>query len=103
MRADPLAFVGLHSSVEAQRALSAADVGARVPSWNHEAGFGTFLLHAPTMLGPSAIALAIQMGLSPEACRAVLHAFAGCEGEASSQGGFCRWVEGTGPRLRPCP
>ena len=42
-------------------ALSAAYVSARVPSWNHEAGFGTFLLHATTMLGPSAIRLSIQM------------------------------------------
>ena len=43
-------------------AVSAAYVGTRAPSWNHEPGKGTDLVNAPTMLGPSAIALRVQMG-----------------------------------------
>ena len=79
-------------------ALSAAYLSARVPSWNHEAGFGTFLLHATTMLGPSAIRLSIQMGRDERLGGRGGRAKACCD-RGSGEDGFCRWVEGTGPRL----
>ena len=64
---------------------------------------GAFLLHDITMLGPSAIPLADPYRPGCEVIGPALAAFACFEGEASSQGGFCRWVEGTGPQQRSYP
>jgi len=83
-------------------ALSAADVGAHAPSWNHEAGFGTFLLHATPMLGLSAVLLAIQMGQDGRLVGPGDVPLPDARERRLLKAGFCRWVEGTGPR-RPCP
>ncbi|HEX6478950.1 MAG TPA: hypothetical protein VF043_08890, partial [Ktedonobacteraceae bacterium] len=99
---NPLAFVGLHSSLDARRALSAADVGARAPSWNDEAGFGTDLARAlPQCSAHLRLRSRVPLGRDERLVGRVGRAFAGCDG-GSGQDGFCRWAEGTGPRL-PCP
>jgi len=64
VRADPLAFVGLHSSVEARSRFPQHTWALALHGGTMNAGFGTDLVNAPTMLGPSAIALRVQMGLS---------------------------------------
>jgi hypothetical protein len=49
--------------MDARRALSAAEVGARAPSWNYEPeAVAPFCESVTTMLGPSANALRVQMG-----------------------------------------
>jgi hypothetical protein len=62
VRADPLAFVGLHSSVEARSQFPQHTWALALHRGTMNAGFGTDLVNAPTMLGPSAIALRVQMG-----------------------------------------
>src|SRR5258708_40190288 len=51
-----------------------------------------------TMLGPSAIRLSIQMGRDERLGGRGGRAKACCD-RGSGKDGFCRWVEGTGPRL----
>jgi hypothetical protein len=83
-------------------ALSVADVGARAPSWNHEAGFGTDLARAfPQCSAHLRLRSRVPLGLSERLVGRVGRAVACCDG-GSGQDGFWRWAEGTGPRL-PCP
>src|SRR5258708_34401621 len=51
-----------------------------------------------TMLGPSAIRLSVQMGREERLGGRGGRAKACCD-RGSGEDGFCRWVEGTGPRL----